>query len=100
MKKITLKDIAEVTGLSINSVSRALKDKDSISVETRKMVQQVAKEMGYIPNSVSYTHLSLHPDHAVYDASLHGSDQGRRFHTHHDRQCGIDLGGHHPVPLH
>lgn len=53
MKKITLKDIAEVTGLSINSVSRALKDKDSISVETRKMVQQVAKEMGYIPNSLA-----------------------------------------------
>ena len=49
MKKITLKDIAEVTGLSINSVSRALKDKDSISLETRKMVQQVAKDMGYIP---------------------------------------------------
>ena len=46
MKKITLKDIAEVTGLSINSVSRALKDKDSISLETRKMVQQVAKDMG------------------------------------------------------
>ena len=53
MKKITLKDIAEVTGLSINSVSRALKDKDRISVETRKMVQQVAKEMGYIPNSLA-----------------------------------------------
>ena len=53
MKKITLKDIAEVTGLSINSVSRALKDKDSISLETRKMVQQVAKDMGYIPNSLA-----------------------------------------------
>ncbi len=53
MKKITLKDIAEVTGLSINSVSRALKDKDSISAETRKTVQQVAKEMGYIPNSLA-----------------------------------------------
>lgn len=53
MKKVTLKDIAQVTGLSVNSVSRALKDKDSISAETRKMVQKVAKEMGYIPNSLA-----------------------------------------------
>ena len=53
MKKVTLKDIAVVTGLSVNSVSRALKDKDSISAETRKMVQEAAKKMGYIPNSLA-----------------------------------------------
>ena len=53
MKHVALKDIAEVTGLSVNSVSRALNNKDGISDETRAMVQRVAKEMGYIPNSLA-----------------------------------------------
>ncbi|WP_054024590.1 LacI family DNA-binding transcriptional regulator [Bacillus sp. FJAT-28004] len=50
-KKITLKDIAQTTGLSANTVSRALKDKDDIAEATRKMIQGVAKEMGYVGNS-------------------------------------------------
>lgn len=51
--KVTLKDIAKKTGYSINTVSRALKDKEDISAATRKMIQDTAKEMGYINNSVA-----------------------------------------------
>ncbi|MBD2871673.1 LacI family DNA-binding transcriptional regulator [Paenibacillus arenilitoris] len=52
-KKITLKDIAQATGLSVNTVSRALKDKEDIAEATRKMIQGVAKEMGYVGNSLA-----------------------------------------------
>lgn len=51
--KIRLKDIALKTGYSINTVSRALKEKDDISEETRKTILNAAKEMGYIPNGIA-----------------------------------------------
>lgn len=53
MQKVTLKDIANRTGYTINTVSRALKNKNDISLETRKRICQVADEMGYIRNSVA-----------------------------------------------
>ena len=49
-RPVTLADIARATGLSVNTVSRALKNKDDISRETCKRVQQVAHEMGYVRN--------------------------------------------------
>ena len=52
-KRVLLKDIALKSGLTINSVSRALKDKSDIAIETRKYVQQLAIEMGYIPDVVA-----------------------------------------------
>jgi LacI family transcriptional regulator len=47
-KRVTLKDIAEKTGFTINTVSRALKDKKDISDETKKIVAKAAETMGYI----------------------------------------------------
>ena len=49
-KRCTLKDIARVTGLTVNSVSHALRDMADISEETKRKVRKVAQEMGYIPN--------------------------------------------------
>ncbi|NQT60700.1 MAG: LacI family DNA-binding transcriptional regulator [Bacteroidetes bacterium] len=51
--KTKLKDIAEKTGFSINTVSRALRDDTKISSDTRGTIQRVSKEMGYIPNFVA-----------------------------------------------
>lgn len=51
--KITLKDIAEKTGFTINTVSRALKDKEDISKKTIKVIKATAKKLGYIPNSIA-----------------------------------------------
>jgi LacI family transcriptional regulator len=51
--KTTLKDIAQKTGLSVNTISRALKDKEDIAEATRKMIQSIAKEMGYVGNSLA-----------------------------------------------
>ncbi len=46
----TLKTIAQLTGLSIASVSRALKDADDIGEDTKARVRAVAHEVGYRPN--------------------------------------------------
>lgn len=49
-KHITLKDMAEALGVSIPTVSRALKDSPEISPAMRAKVQQLAKDMNYHPN--------------------------------------------------
>ena len=45
--KVTLKQIAEKTGVSINTVSLALRGMSNISDETRERVVQAARELGY-----------------------------------------------------
>ena len=47
---VTLRKIAEATGFSINTVSRALKDMPDISAATRQAIQKKAHELGYISN--------------------------------------------------
>ena len=46
----TLKDISEVTGVSIKTVSRALNDHPDISKETKEKILEVAKKLSYRPN--------------------------------------------------
>lgn len=48
--QITIKDIAKALNVSASTVSRALKDSPEISLETRKQVQQYAREHHYKPN--------------------------------------------------
>lgn len=50
-KKITMKDIAEKTGFSVNTVSHALNGKSDISPATVELIKNTAKELGYIGNS-------------------------------------------------
>lgn len=49
-RRCTLQDIAERTGFTVNTVSRALKDKSDISVATRETIKAIADEMGYVRN--------------------------------------------------
>ena len=49
-KKITLKDIAKATGFTVNTVSRALNDKEDISDATKKLIRETANSIGYIGN--------------------------------------------------
>lgn len=49
-KPITIKDIAKSLNISVATVSRALRDSNEISKETKKAVLQLAKEMDYHPN--------------------------------------------------
>ncbi|MGI6012214.1 MAG: LacI family DNA-binding transcriptional regulator [Ruminococcus sp.] len=46
--KITMKDIAEKTGVSVNTVSLALRDISSVKKETRDLIRRTAEEMGYV----------------------------------------------------
>ncbi len=45
-----MKDIAEAMGVSVATVSRALKDSPRISVEQRERIKSYAKEHDYFPN--------------------------------------------------
>lgn len=48
--KVTLKTLVERTGLSLGTVSRALKDAPEVRPETRELVKQMARQLGYTPN--------------------------------------------------
>lgn len=52
-RRVTLADVASKTGYTVNTVSRALKDKSDISRATCEHIQRVAKEMGYVRNSLA-----------------------------------------------
>lgn len=49
--RTTLKDIAQVTGYSINTVSKALKESPNISSSARERIKRVARELGYVVNA-------------------------------------------------
>lgn len=51
MKETTLKEIAETLGISITTVSKALKNYPDVSEKTRKAVVALAEELNYTPNS-------------------------------------------------
>lgn len=53
VRRATLRDIAAALGLSVNTVSRALGDKDSVSAKTRAAVQAEAARIGYVPNTLA-----------------------------------------------
>jgi len=48
--KPTQKDVAEVSGFAVTTVSRALADDPLIAEKTRKRIAQVAEELGYVPD--------------------------------------------------
>ena len=50
---ITMRDIAEALGISVATVSRALKNSPRISEEQREKVQQYAKAHNYFPNALA-----------------------------------------------
>lgn len=50
---VTIKDLSARCGLSISTVSKALNNYTDVSDETRELVQRIAREMGYYPNSLA-----------------------------------------------
>ncbi|MBC7892433.1 MAG: LacI family DNA-binding transcriptional regulator, partial [Sphingobacteriaceae bacterium] len=53
MASVTLKDIAQALGLSISTVSRALRDSYEINPETRRLVMEYAEKLHYQPNPIA-----------------------------------------------
>ena len=53
VKPVTMKDIAIKAGVSIDAVSKALRNCNDISIKKKEEIRKIAKEMGYIPNIVA-----------------------------------------------
>ena len=51
--KVTIKDLAQKLDLSVSTISRALSDHPSIGQKTKTKVKDLAKELGYFPNSIA-----------------------------------------------
>ncbi len=51
--RVTIKDLAKRMNLSVSTISRALHNNPSIGEETTREVWKLAKQLGYLPNSVA-----------------------------------------------
>lgn len=82
---ITIYDIAEKTGLSASTVARALNGNGYCSPSARKLIQEAAQELGYVPhqaaktlkNSITQKIMLCIPDimNPYYFAMIHGATQ-------------------------
>ena len=52
-RRVTMREIAAAVGVSVNTVSRALAGKDSVSEDTRAHIQAEAERLRYVPNSMA-----------------------------------------------
>lgn len=59
-KRITLKDIADQCGYSVNTVSRALRNDSKLSEATISRIHQIADDLGYMKNVVASSLRSGH----------------------------------------
>lgn len=53
MSRVTIKDLANASGLSVCTINKALNGKPWVSEATRRRVIVLAKEMGYTPNRLA-----------------------------------------------
>jgi LacI family transcriptional regulator len=49
-KRVTVKDIAYEAGVSVTTVAKAINNKTKISDETKRLILDTARRMGYMPN--------------------------------------------------
>lgn len=52
-QRVTLRDIANATGYSVNTVSKALRDMPDLSEQTKTAIQETAQSMGYVMNDMA-----------------------------------------------
>lgn len=53
MKRVTIEDVADLAGVSRQTVSRAINDKGEISQETKERVMTAVEQLGYRPNRLA-----------------------------------------------
>ena len=92
-QKPTLKTIAQMSGLAVPTVSRALNDAPDIGSDTKVLVRKIANEIGYVPNRagvrlrtgrtnvISLVMSTEHDNHTSrLISSVAGGLEGTRFH--------------------
>ena len=52
-QSVTIRDVAERAGVAVSTVSRVLNGLDRVSEETRRRVEQAARELSYVPNNIA-----------------------------------------------
>lgn len=52
-QRITLRDIANATGYSVNTISKALRDTADLSAQTKASIRETARSMGYVMNDMA-----------------------------------------------
>lgn len=49
--EVTMKTLSQMSGFSVSTVSKALRDKKDISVKTRKIIKDLAETYDFVPNN-------------------------------------------------
>ena len=52
-KRVTIKEVARLAGVSVQTVSRVINDRPDVASETRQRVQQLIDELGYQPSALA-----------------------------------------------
>jgi LacI family transcriptional regulator, repressor for deo operon, udp, cdd, tsx, nupC, and nupG len=86
--KVTIREVANASGVSIGTVSRALKNQNGLSEETREQVLKTAQSLGYDVGNLRQgkikrlsfitTRLAELPANPFYGAVLHGVEDACR----------------------
>lgn len=61
-KTVTLKDVSKAAGLSLITVSRALRQPETVHADTRERIQKTIVELGYVPNLAARSLVSKRSD--------------------------------------
>ena len=61
-RPVTLKDVSKAAGLSLITVSRALRQPETVHAETRARIQQTIDDLGYVPNLAARSLVSKRSD--------------------------------------
>lgn len=61
-RPVTLKDVSKAAGLSLITVSRALRQPETVHADTREKIQRTISELGYVPNLAARSLVSRRSD--------------------------------------
>ena len=75
LARVTIRDVARLSGVSLGTASKALSGSGRMRVETRQKVVQVAQEIGFHPNELAQ---SLHRNKS-YTVGIISNDNFGRF---------------------
>src|SRR5665647_336863 len=68
--RVTIREIADLAGVSIATVSRVVNGREDVSDETRELVQRVVRERGYSAGRTGFIGVTVPKVHPVYFSSI------------------------------